>query len=103
MQAITNKRIIDVVINNDTDREDIDKYELDDAVAYVKLSLHDSGPGIDIKDVDKLFNAGHTSKKDGNGLGLYIIKEILDNNQGMIFLDPDQKIGCKFDLFLPKN
>ncbi|MGI9273486.1 MAG: sensor histidine kinase [Endozoicomonas sp.] len=50
--------------------------------------VDDSGPGIPegqrLKVFEKFHRAGETSSKPGLGLGLYIVKEVIDRHRGRI-------------------
>jgi signal transduction histidine kinase len=63
--------------------------------------------GIPKKQQDKLFSkmfrADNVRKTDteGTGLGLYIIKSILDNTGGKITYKSEQNKGTEFHVFIP--
>jgi two-component system, LuxR family, sensor kinase FixL len=50
----------------------------------VKVSMTDSGTGIDSKTEEKLFQPFFTTKKDGLGMGLRICRSIIDDHGGQI-------------------
>ena len=45
-----------------------------------KLSVEDNGKGIAPEDVEKLFSPFFSTKKDGQGIGLTLVREILTNH-----------------------
>ena len=60
------------------------------------IEIEDSGGGIDENLIDKIFDYGTTSKKEGSGLGLYMSKIIIEENLGgKIYVKNSQK-GAKF-------
>ena len=59
-----------------------------------KISISDNGGGIDKEMNDKLF-LPFKSTTNGNGIGLYIVKEIVDKNGGIISVDNEDQ-GTKF-------
>jgi len=73
------------------------------------LEISDNGNGIDDKDKKKIFNkffrSGNeeTRKTKGTGLGLYIVKEIIDSHEGFIELKPNIPEGTIFKIKLPKT
>ncbi|MBC7959283.1 MAG: sensor histidine kinase [Vallitaleaceae bacterium] len=67
----------------------------------IHLIVQDNGKGIPKNIVDKIFESGITSKSKGRGLGLFIVKEIIDHYQGTIDLVNEN--GVKWDIFLPNN
>ncbi|HEX4887136.1 MAG TPA: HAMP domain-containing sensor histidine kinase [Luteibaculaceae bacterium] len=68
----------------------------------IHLSVSDSGPGIQKEDVarvfDKFYRSGdeHTRKNKGTGLGLYIVKQLVELNGGRIWIDQNSDQGCTF-------
>lgn len=46
----------------------------------VRLTVEDDGPGVPEAEVSKLFEPFHTTRRDGNGLGLYIARELCEAN-----------------------
>lgn len=71
------------------------------------LSVEDSGFGIpkneQHKIFTKMFRATNAQKKttDGNGLGLYLVKSILDNAGGRIWFTSAENKGATFFVELP--
>lgn len=69
---------------------------------YVYLKIQNTGPKIDSKIIDKIFNAGFTTKNSSdNGFGLAIIKDIVSKNNGSIEVksnDEFTEFKIKFDL-----
>lgn len=66
---------------------DIGVYRQDDSAV---LQVEDTGPGIPPTDIDQIFEPffrGHRPSGDGAGLGLSIVKRIVDNLGGAITLD----------------
>jgi signal transduction histidine kinase len=74
--------------------------------AYL-ISVADTGIGIPEAQKDKIFskmfraNNAKDMTSDGTGLGLYIIKSILDNTGGTIWFEPNQSKGTVFYVKLP--
>ncbi|MEI7184833.1 sensor histidine kinase [Pectobacterium carotovorum] len=51
------------------------------------LTFFDNGPGIDPKYKERIFNPGFSLKKNGNGFGLYIAREVAAHHNAKIELD----------------
>ncbi len=74
---------------------------------YIKVSVRDNGIGIAPKELEKIFSPFYRVKNEktrfiiGTGLGLTIVKKILEAHKGFIRVDsaPDQ--GSTFQFFLP--
>nr|WP_321237318.1 tetratricopeptide repeat-containing sensor histidine kinase [uncultured Psychroserpens sp.] len=71
------------------------------------ICVEDTGVGISRENVDKLFQNGTfttrgTSNEKGTGLGLTICKELVELNDGRIWVESTQGVGTKFYVELPK-
>lgn len=69
-----------------------------------KLQMHvfDNGPGIDSSVREKIFQQFFTTKTLGTGLGLPIVKTIIQSHGGDVFLDESWTSGgCCFVIELP--
>jgi len=69
--------------------------------AMAQLSIQDSGPGIALEARGKIFQPFFTTKPTGTGLGLAVVKRIVEGHGGTIALGRSQKEGAEFLLFLP--
>ena len=74
---------------------------------FLKISVTDTGIGIDKKDMDKLFkpfeqiNTGLAREYEGTGLGLALVKELVELHGGTIFVESEVKVGSNFIFFIP--
>jgi len=71
--------------------------------AFIKLSVSDTGMGIDTGTQGKIFDPFFTTKEvgKGTGLGLYIIHSIISNHGGYINLYSEPQQGTRFNIYLP--
>jgi signal transduction histidine kinase len=67
----------------------------------VALTVQDSGPGIDPKRLDRIFDALVTTKTDGMGLGLAICRLIVERHGGQLSARSDGENGATFQFVLP--
>lgn len=69
----------------------------------VQISIADTGHGIPINIQDKIFNAFFTTKKlgEGSGLGLDIVKKIIDKHEGKIWFESFEGKGTTFFVEIP--
>jgi signal transduction histidine kinase len=67
----------------------------------IMVSVEDSGPGIDPRQLDKVFNAFVSTKAHGTGLGLAICRMIVDGHGGRLTASSDGKSGALFQFVLP--
>ncbi|MCA9713379.1 MAG: hybrid sensor histidine kinase/response regulator [Myxococcales bacterium] len=65
-----------------------------------ELSVHDNGPGIPASLRARLFTPFATGKRDGNGFGLAIVKQIVEAHRGAIDVRSNAE-GTSFWLLLP--
>jgi signal transduction histidine kinase len=71
--------------------------------AYAVISVGDSGPGIDEKVKERIFEPYFTTKDvgKGTGLGLSIVYGIIERHKGLIEVDTEKGEGTKFTIHLP--
>uniref|UniRef100_UPI0035B41A21 sensor histidine kinase n=1 Tax=Chitinimonas sp. TaxID=1934313 RepID=UPI0035B41A21 len=50
----------------------------------VRLSVEDNGPGFDEAILQRIFEPYATTKQKGTGLGLAVVKKIIDEHHGQI-------------------
>ncbi len=68
---------------------------------YVKISVNDHGCGIPESNMNKIFMPGFTTKKNGNGMGLALCKQIIEKNNGSIQIKSSPEGGTIVSVFLP--
>ncbi len=69
----------------------------------VIIEVIDSGTGIDDKVIDELFTPFFTTKEDGQGLGLMLIREVLRNQNFEYQLTNCENQGACFRVIIPIN
>jgi len=67
----------------------------------IVVSAEDSGPGIDPRQLEKVFDAFVSTKAHGTGLGLAICRMIVEGHGGRLTASSDGKSGALFQLTLP--
>ena len=85
-----------------SDREQNINVEISDSTNSVKIVVSDNGLGVLEKNKEKIFEPKFTTKTDGMGLGLGIVKNIINSHRGKISYKSKQKKGTKFIISLPK-
>lgn len=72
----------------------------------LQIKVSNTGAFIPENVRDHVFNAGYTTK-DANthsGLGLFIIKQIVDRYNGQLYLtEPENYLGVQFVIYIPLN
>ncbi len=67
----------------------------------LSISLRDNGCGMDRDTRAHLFDPFFSTKTDGTGLGLAVVKAVVESHQGRIAVYSRPGRGCRFRLFLP--
>jgi C4-dicarboxylate-specific signal transduction histidine kinase len=76
--------------------------ELDGKPAVV-LEVSDTGIGFSGSDGSRLFEAFHTTKPEGMGMGLWISRSIVENHHGRLTALPNDGPGATFMIMLPET
>ncbi len=69
----------------------------------LELSIKDTGPGIAPDSQENVFEPLYSSKSFGVGLGLPMVKQILEQHDGGVELNADSSQGAEFMLWVPRN
>jgi PAS domain S-box-containing protein len=67
----------------------------------VLVAVRDSGPGIDPTRLQRVFDAFHTTKPRGTGMGLSICRSIVDAHGGRLWAEAIEPRGIVFQFTLP--
>lgn len=68
---------------------------------FVELKVEDNGPGIPENMMEKLFDPYVTSKPKGSGLGLAVVKRIVEEHSGILFIDNLKQGGACIVVRIP--
>jgi signal transduction histidine kinase len=78
-----------------------DKALAEDQLTHVLIAVRDSGPGLDPKGLDQLFDAFYTTKPKGMGMGLRISRSIIEAHGGRLWAKANAPRGATFQFALP--
>jgi len=70
---------------------------------WVTFSVFDNGCGIPEEELGRIFEPYHTTKTDGNGLGLMIVRRIIQEHGGEIEVLSKVDVGTCFRIRLPRH
>lgn len=77
---------------------------MEKALDHVIFTVHDQGPGVNAEDekhiFDKFYQADSSHESEGNGLGLALVKRILEICDGMVYMENQPSGGCTFTVLL---
>jgi signal transduction histidine kinase len=65
------------------------------------ISISDTGVGLPAENTERIFDAFHTTKPQGTGMGLAITRSIIESHGGRIWAIPNPGPGAAFHFTLP--
>jgi len=68
-----------------------------------QISVSDNGAGISKINMANIFNSGFTTSSTGEGLGLSIVKTLVDRLGGTITVESEHDVGTTFTVSLPAS
>jgi|GEM_PF-1831806 len=99
-QILLNLFINSVQAGAESIRVEVDKIEEDER-EYLSIAVSDDGPGIPPEVLAKVFDPFFTTKKEGSGLGLYIVKSLVERLGGKLKVESKVGEGVTFYIYLP--
>ncbi|WP_416305782.1 sensor histidine kinase [Neptunicella sp. SCSIO 80796] len=73
----------------------------EDVAGQVLLSVSDNGPGFDEQHINQLFEPFYTTRSQGTGLGLAVVKAVAQSHKGSVYAQSPRSGGASFTLSLP--
>jgi signal transduction histidine kinase len=89
-QAMSNGGTVTVTTEAETD-------------AYLKVTISDAGVGIPREDVERIFKMYYTTKPEGTGIGLALVRRVVDLHHGSIEIRSTVGQGTNVIVRLPTN
>ena len=81
-------------------RELIVRAQNDDA-GQVRVTVQDSGIGLDPQSLERIFEASYTTKQGGMGMGFSIGRSIIENHGGKLWAVANDGPGTSFQFTVP--
>ncbi|WP_462323671.1 sensor histidine kinase [Desulfoplanes sp.] len=72
-----------------------------EALHRVRIEISDNGPGLAPEERSRIFEPYFSAKRGGTGLGLTIVKSVVDDHHGYIRVHPNSPRGTTFVIELP--
>ncbi|MFT6864317.1 MAG: two-component system, sporulation sensor kinase E [Akkermansiaceae bacterium] len=69
----------------------------------VSLAISDNGSGISPETMGAMFEPFKTTKAEGTGLGMLIVRRILREHGGELEVESEEEVGTKVTLFIPRT
>ena len=69
----------------------------------VELLVQDTGFGIPPENLCRIFDPFFTTNKNGTGLGLSVVHQIVDRHSGFIRVESEVNVGTTFTIVLPST
>ena len=70
---------------------------------FVRLTVQDTGVGIDSQNLDRLFDAFYTTKSAGMGMGLSVCRSIIERHRGRLWAVSNDGPGATFSFSIPRG
>jgi signal transduction histidine kinase len=102
VKAISDMDKIEIV-KSDYPQVDIQEILLKKGSKVIELEISDTGQGMNSNIIDQIFDPFFTTKINGTGLGLSLVKNVINKHGGIIQVQNQVKKGNKFTIYLPVN
>ncbi|WP_027376743.1 sensor histidine kinase [Kaistella palustris] len=108
MDKIYLSRIITNLVSNarqarDETRESVVNVDVEQRHKRILITVHDNGIGISQELYDRIFEPNFTSKSSGTGLGLTMVRKMVEDYKGEISVESEVGKGTTFRISLPSN
>jgi signal transduction histidine kinase len=70
-------------------------------IGHLEVSISDTGVGLPAGDTERIFDAFHTTKPLGTGMGLAITRSIVESLGGLVWATCNPELGATFHFTLP--
>jgi len=77
--------------------------KVDEEKDYYGIVIQDTGHGINEERVKKIFNPFYTTKEKGSGLGLPIVRKIIEGHRGTVAIESEEGEGTTVRIHLPRT
>jgi len=104
LQQVVLNLVMNAIESMDSVQPRVLKVQTDQAnPGLVRVSIEDTGTGIDPPDIDQIFKPLFTTKATGMGMGLSICRSIIESHGGRIWMSQGVNRGSIFQFELPIN
>jgi signal transduction histidine kinase len=103
-QAMPKGGILEILLNNVKLNKRLSaKFDDLEPGSYIRLTIRDTGYGMDKKTLERIFDPFFTTKysETGTGMGLSVVHGIVKNHNGDIIVQSEPGVGTTFQIYLP--
>jgi two-component system, NtrC family, nitrogen regulation sensor histidine kinase NtrY len=75
---------------------------IEDEANNILIKIRDNGTGISEEQMNKIFVPSFTTKTGGMGLGLAMVKNIIESFEGRIWFETKRDVGATFFISIPR-
>jgi PAS domain S-box-containing protein len=94
IQAIEGTGRLDIVVEESP-------VEPQTETSFVRVSVHDTGKGIPQETIESIFDPYFTTKPSGTGMGLALVKRVVEEHGGAVTVKSDMGEGTEFSVDFP--
>ena len=85
------------------DRKSVINVDLEKIEKRIRITVQDNGVGISDDKINKIFDPNFTSKNSGMGIGLTMVKRMVEDYNGTITVVSEPDKGATFTISMPSN
>ncbi|WP_027383680.1 sensor histidine kinase [Epilithonimonas caeni] len=85
------------------DRKSVINVDLEKIEKRIRITVQDNGVGISEDKISKIFDPNFTSKNSGMGIGLTMVKRMVEDYNGTITVVSEVDKGATFTISMPSN
>ena len=67
----------------------------------IRIDVEDTGDGIPPDQLERIFELFFSTKREGTGVGLTIVKKVVEGHGGRVTVNSRANLGATFSIFLP--
>jgi signal transduction histidine kinase len=79
------------------------RIKIEEEKGNYRVEIQDTGTGIRKENLKKIFNPFFTTKEKGSGLGMAIVKKIIEGHKGTVWIESEEGVGTRVFVALPRR
>jgi len=103
MTRVFNNLIKNAIQAIPSDRKGVIKLSIEEQDKNFLVAVADNGVGIVAEEVSQIFTPNFTTKSSGMGIGLAMVKSMVEQAQGEVWFETEAGVGTTFFVKLPVN